>query len=571
MHFFSLENQLTENRLKRLRSSWAQKFYQHVFLKINESHFAVLYSQKKTRPNFPVNILVALEIIKALFNYTDEELVDAYYFNLLVRHAVGKSDLVDQDLAIRTLYYFRKAVLDYEQKTGINLIEEVFQELSSDFIEELGLSTKMQRMDSTLIDSNIKHMSRLELVIKVLQNFFRSLPEKEQKSLKQTFKDLSFYLKRSAHAYGYQLKREEFEKHLLTVGSLLYQIHQRYKNDKAIQHSEPYQHLVRCLREQYKLPKKRKEQAKVRLKEPAEIPATSLQNPADAAATYRKKHGVAHKGYVTNITETCAKSNSTQIITDVATYPNHQSDDKILEHRASQIKENTAVETIITDGNYSGENSEAACEEHEITHVATAVKGRPIPKEQVPISQFQIQDNRIIACPARKQPIFQKYHPDKQRFHFRMAKPDCGACAFMEHCIVKERQKFFSAQFTHRSYQVSKNREKLDDEHYQQLARLRPAVEATMSLFKRRTNHHKLRVRGLDRVHWVMLTIAIAINFNRYSMAIEQNSHDSLLISSLSLLFWLILAIYFAPLKNRPQKYSDLYSVCYQLRFLFIN
>jgi hypothetical protein len=39
MHFFSLENQLTESRLKHLRQSWAQKFYRHVFLKINESHF----------------------------------------------------------------------------------------------------------------------------------------------------------------------------------------------------------------------------------------------------------------------------------------------------------------------------------------------------------------------------------------------------------------------------------------------------------------------------------------------------------------------------------------------------
>jgi hypothetical protein len=541
MHFFSLENQLTESRRKRLHQSWAQKFYRHVFLKINESHFAVLYSKKKTRPNFPVNILVALEIIKAMFNYTDEELLDAYYFNFLVRHAVGKSDLVDQDLAIRTLYYFREAVLNYEQSTGINLIEKVFNDLASDFIEELGLSTKMQRMDSTLIDSNIKHMSRLELVIKVLQNFFRSLSDSEQRCLKQGIKGLSFYLKHPAHAYGYQLKREEFAKHLLNVGSMFYQILQRYKNHKDIQTSEPYQHLVRCLREQYKLPKKRKEQATVRLKEPTEISATSLQNPADAEATYRKKQGVARKGYLGNVTETCERRNPTQIITDVATYPNHQSDDKILQNRAAALKEKTAVDTVITDGNYSSEDSAKVCEELEITHVATAIKGRPPQQEHVPISKFQIQGNQIIACPEGKQPIFQKYHPNKQHFHFRMTKADCSACQLKEHCLVKERQKFFSAHFTRRSYQVSKNREQLDDEQYQQLARLRPAVEATISLFKRRTNNHKFRVRGLDRIHWMMLTIAIAINFSRYSVAMEQNNNEPFLFLYSSLLFLLSL------------------------------
>lgn len=557
---FSLHNQLSENRRKRLQESWAHKFYKHVFLKINESHFAVLYSQKKTRPNFPVNILVALEIIKALFDYTDEELRDAYYFNYLVCYAVGKTDLANNDFALRTLYYFRKAVLQYEQKTGINLIEKVFNDLSADFIEALGLSTKIQRMDSTLIDANIKHMSRLELVIKVLQNFVRSLSEPEQRSLKQRLKQLSFYLKRPAQAYGYRLKREAFEQALLTVGSLLYQIYQRYKNHTQIRDTEAFQHLVRCLRDQYKLPKKRKAQAKVRLKEPQEIAATSLQNPADATATYRKKQGVVHKGCVTNVTETCDQSNRTQIITDVATYANHKSDDKILTERAKAIQENGAVETIITDGNYCSEESASACQQQEMTHVATAVKGRPPPQDQLPISKFQIEGEHIVACPQGKQPIFQRYDADKQRYHVRMAKEDCGSCPLQAQCIVKERQKFFSAQFTRRRYEVSRNREKLDDEHHRQLAALRAAVEATISLFKRRTNNHKVRLRGVDRIHWFMVTIAIAINFNRYSAAIGHDSNDSFLIWPCFLLFWLFILLNF---RRGPKNGSGSASICY--------
>ncbi len=47
--------------------SWAPGFRELVFKKIDERQYTELYSDVDSRPNFPVNIWVGLEIIKGMF------------------------------------------------------------------------------------------------------------------------------------------------------------------------------------------------------------------------------------------------------------------------------------------------------------------------------------------------------------------------------------------------------------------------------------------------------------------------------------------------------------------------
>jgi len=65
----------------KLQNSWAALFYEHVFCKIDENLFVPLYSSDNGRPNFPVNILMGLYLIKEIREYTDEVLLDEYAFN----------------------------------------------------------------------------------------------------------------------------------------------------------------------------------------------------------------------------------------------------------------------------------------------------------------------------------------------------------------------------------------------------------------------------------------------------------------------------------------------------------
>ena len=74
--FLTSENYMNPSVHARLLKSWACVFYNAVFCKIKETIFAVLYCENNGRPNFPVNILLSLEYIKHLFDYSDEELID---------------------------------------------------------------------------------------------------------------------------------------------------------------------------------------------------------------------------------------------------------------------------------------------------------------------------------------------------------------------------------------------------------------------------------------------------------------------------------------------------------------
>ena len=127
-----------------------------------------------------MNVWVGLEVIKGLFDYTDEELLQQFHFNLLTAYALGQEGLGELTLCMRTVYYNRKRLLEHEARTRRNLLEEEFKEIRDDALKQLGVDTGTQRMDSSFVGSFIKQMTRLELVVKVLQNLYKDLPEGEK-------------------------------------------------------------------------------------------------------------------------------------------------------------------------------------------------------------------------------------------------------------------------------------------------------------------------------------------------------------------------------------------------------
>ncbi|MDP1546370.1 MAG: hypothetical protein Q8L87_10130 [Anaerolineales bacterium] len=80
-HDVSAASELPEKQRKRLENSWAGTFYKEFFSRIDEQSFAVLYSEKDSRPNVPVNVLVGLEALKAGFGWSDQELYENYCYD----------------------------------------------------------------------------------------------------------------------------------------------------------------------------------------------------------------------------------------------------------------------------------------------------------------------------------------------------------------------------------------------------------------------------------------------------------------------------------------------------------
>ena len=176
----------------KIKKSWAQTFRDKVFPLINENRFSVLYSDKASRPNSPVNVIIGLLILKDMHDLIDEELVGSIHFDFRYQYALGTENLEVQPISENTFTNFRNRLYDYEQKTGIDLLKEEVEAISKGFTDYLEIDGKKLRMDSLMVSSNCKKMSRLELVYTVIYNFIKELDKIDKTLIPEAY---NIYLK----------------------------------------------------------------------------------------------------------------------------------------------------------------------------------------------------------------------------------------------------------------------------------------------------------------------------------------------------------------------------------------
>jgi len=300
---FDTLQRLPEKVRQRLEGSWADTFYREVFCRVDESPFAVLYSDQPSRPNTPINILVAAEILKSGFGWSDEELYDEIQFNLQVRYALGLRDMGEVPFELRTLYNFRQRLSQHMQETGENLLDELFVQVTDEQLATLQLKTGHQRMDSVLVSSNMRQMTRLHMLVEVVQRVWRMLVEEDHASYAEAFQP---YRQGTAGQYCYRVKGDEVAAHVEAIGHMM----RRLVQELAARYAEQPAYLVlqRVFAEHFALvasPGEDTDTGQIRVKTGGELSASSLQSPDDWEATCWEKRGQGYRGYVANLTETC--------------------------------------------------------------------------------------------------------------------------------------------------------------------------------------------------------------------------------------------------------------------------
>jgi hypothetical protein len=508
----SAASELPEKQRKRLEKSWASPFYQEFFCRIDEQAFAVLYSDVASRPNVPVNVLVGLEALKAGFGWSDQELYDNYCYDLQVRYALGYDRLGDGDFEIRTLYYFRERLSQYNVEKGVNLLEKAFEHITDAQIVALKVRTGMQRMDSTQIASNIVSASRLQLLVEALQRVERILNEADKVRLAESFAP---YNRDSAGHYTYRVKgKEAVQAHLQEIGqsihALLLELKSVYATEKA------YQVLERLFNENFNLV-----DSLLHPKANTEITSGCLQSVDDLEATYRTKGTEHYKGYVANITETCDPENEVQLITKVQVAPNNVDDTQLLAEALPNLKERTGVETMITDGGYGGQTSDAALQEQDVNLVQTAIRGLQPNPDQFHLSDFELKSNEqghpvTLICPYGQTALVTPTRTG--RWQARFDPVTCAVCPFQQdgRCRAKpqKRDPRYLLAFTAKEI-LSTNRRKTYLAHKGDEHNLRSAVEATMRSIKHAFPAGKLPVRGQFRVTCMAIASAATTNVRR--------------------------------------------------------
>lgn len=81
----------------------------------------------------------------------------------------------EQPFSYKTLFNFMNRLSEYYDKTKINLMELLLQQLTLKHIKKYELKTDIQYGKSIFLDSNIKNITRLQLLIEILRKMLRVL------------------------------------------------------------------------------------------------------------------------------------------------------------------------------------------------------------------------------------------------------------------------------------------------------------------------------------------------------------------------------------------------------------
>lgn len=505
---FGITSQLPQAKLKKLQNSKEYEFYRLVFSQIKEEDFAALYSDMSSRPNAPVNSLVASIILMYRNNWTTEQLFDRIDFDILTRTALGLDTLEETPFCPATFFNFQNRLLQHFTQTGENLLEMVFDSLTQQQLKALKIKTSIQRSDSFMAMSNIRSYSRTQLLIEMLIRLHRILSDEDKLRFTEL---LEPYIKQSSGQYIYSLERSEIPHELEKLGQLYHKLYEALK--QSYQDFEVFGIFERVYTEHFTVVKD-----KVEVKPSGQLNGGTLQSPDDIDATYRKKQGRHCHGQSVNVTETANPENELNLLTDVAVCSNNTDDSKILNVRLEHIKDKTPeLEELHTDGAYGSEDNDKKMEELEITHVQTAVRGR---KAEVSMEIEEVGEGQYtVKCPYQSVRSEKARKRHKACFDVKI----CKECPLSNGCSAKEQGDKRTYYFDRSDYLLGKRNRNIKSLPPER-RKLRPNVEATVKEFSGAFNHKgKLRVRGLFRTMVYAYSMAVSINFGRIWRYIADN------------------------------------------------
>jgi flagellar hook protein FlgE len=503
---------LPEQALKRLMSSWSYAFYHNYFRKINETVFAALYSNKKSRPNVPVNILLGFETLKAGFGCSDEVMYERFLFDIQVRYALGLNDLDVGYFDLRTIYNFRGALTAYEETTGINLIALATQGITKEQMDSFQIKGNLQRMDSTLVQSNIRTMSRLQLVTTIIMRLLTIASEKIINSNQDLFGP---YQKEDAQHFCYKVPYQDRAAWFDQAGRDLQQMLELLKAEHK--GNERWQQALRVFNEHFTIA-----DGATTVIEPKKMAGNTLQSPFDPEATYRTKNHESARGYVANFCETCDPDNELQLITSIQVQPNITDDQALLVEALPQLCKETGLETILTDGGYAGPVAAEALKTQNVTLKASAIKGAKRCSDKPGLEFFAQEhdagtDEIVIRCPQG----YAGENKQNRSCTYRTVaflEKHCTACPHSEKCPAKPliHKPLRVIRFTKNSIRVAQQRRTLQEQGHE-IRNKRASVESTVRSVIRVFGGHlcKLAVRGKIRMRNCIQLSAMMVNVRR--------------------------------------------------------
>lgn len=495
---------LTAREQKALEKSWAKVFADEIFPSIDENRFAVLYSDKASRPNAPVNIIVGALIIKELFDYSDDEMVENLMLDLHLQYALHTTSFDEQPLSDKSLSRFRKRCYDYEKLYNVDLYHDCVKDLGGKIAKLMNINGRVRRMDSMMIEANIRKLSRMELLYTCISKLAEYLNEKHAAILPEEF--MHYCDPDDFNRVIYHQRSTEVDTRiqmLLDDADILIKL-----CNSDFENITEYELFIRCMSEQTIV-----ENGKRRLltKEDGCMNATALQNPSDPEATFRKKGNKEHRGYVANLEESVGGNGS--VVTDYQYEQNIHSDSQFLKENLTRMEKQDETITLVTDGAYSGAENQSLAKKKNVELITTSLTGRDTADIMADF-EFNESGTKVLHCPAGHAPKSCSYMKPSGQCSVSFHRELCSNCPYQNQCKPKVFKKVSKIITSKTASERAKTLRKMQGEEFRNYARLRNGIETVPSNL--RMNYHLDKMpRGKQRGKFFLGCKVAALNFKK--------------------------------------------------------
>lgn len=503
---------LGEKRRRLLDNSWAKIFREEILHNLPADKLTGVYHEFFGRPTKEIYAMLGLMILQQMEDLADEEAVRQFAFNIQWHYALNVTNASDchSYICSKTLWTMRSILCKQDLYTPL------FENVTATLAKAFEVDPTRQRIDSTHIFSNMRHLGRIGLFVKTIKKFLVNLHRHNKRLYSSLDKEfLDRYTTKKGESVFSMVKPSESAKTLEEVGKALFFLTERFRDNEDVSDMSSYQLMVRLLKEQCTVEEDVETHAKkVLVKSNKDVPSDSLQNPSDPDPGYSGHKG---KGYQVQVMETYSpdkEKDQLSLITHVAVEPAHKSD----AHALIPAIEDTSLRDlkpaeILADSLYGGdENCEQARELG--VEIISPTMGS-IKETSLTLNEFTLShEKEITACPKGLAPIQIKQKANDARTAV-FSKETCSGCAVQCNCPVKPGKHYHYFRYDDKALRLAQRRAREKTPEFKEKYRFRSGAEATMSILARRLGIKRLRVRGLEAVSLAATLKATGLNILR--------------------------------------------------------
>jgi hypothetical protein len=375
-------------------------------------------------------------------------------------------------------------------------------------------------MDSLMVAANIRNLSLLELfytcaanLTKIMQQRGLVIPENQKHYIEKDDYNRLIYHQRDLDATERTIVVMHDAEKLMDLC------------EGNFDDTSEYQLLIRLLKEQTTF--NDDGNRRLREKDEKEDPSKVLMNPSDPEATFRKKAGAKHIGYVGNVTEIVGENGS--LVTDYAYEQNVYSDSQFIKDYLSKQPVNDEIVTLVADGAYGGENNISQALDHQIKLITTNFTGRK-PDDIYTNFQFNDDGTMLLQCINGKEPEECIYDPSNDRSVAYFSHETCKNCPHKEKCQPRFLQTRVRKEVSWKAVKRAHQLRYMKSDEFREFAHFRNGVEAIPSLLRRRYKVDKIPTHGKKQTRLHFGFKIAALNFQKlldFTYSLEKCGQNS--------------------------------------------